>query len=484
MAGLGDLKGLGSALPDGGKKKADPEADGDDDENDPDVRAPPNRPRRDDFDAREASRERPPVGQISSPRVPTSQDRAAFPLAHDLPPLSLFRPQFAKGVDQAEVMKALSQLGGNAGLIGALQSKLDGLVGLSSGFVESLHYQVRARVDALRNIQQSHDELREKFLEEKRALEEKYRGLYAPLYAERASIVKGEVDVDAGAPDDGEVADEEAPKGIPDFWLCALRNHEAIAEQITEKDEEALKYLVDVTCKPLEPVAPEEPEEEEEEEARGFTIDFHFEQPNPFFTNAVLSKSYHMVDEEDPILEFSEGTEIDWLPGKNLCVKVLRKKPKKGVKNAKPITKTERCESFFNFFPPGDSRTTPTSTRRRSNSSRTPWRWTTRSAPSSRRRSSPTPCPGSPARRTRVTTQRATAITTTKRTRRTTRTRASTRRTTTTRTRTTKRRRRERRGRPRATTGRNPGVQAAVRISEEIERSEAREREYTRRYSR
>jgi len=41
MAGLGDMKGLGSALPDGGKKKADPEADGDDDENDPDVRAPP-----------------------------------------------------------------------------------------------------------------------------------------------------------------------------------------------------------------------------------------------------------------------------------------------------------------------------------------------------------------------------------------------------------------------------------------------------------
>ena len=277
-----------------------------------------------------------------------------FPsLTISLPP-SLFRPQFAKGVDQAEVMKALSQLGGNAGLIGALQSKLDGLVGLSSGFVESLHYQVRARVDALRNIQQSHDELREKFLEEKRALEEKYRGLYAPLYAERASIVKGEVDVDAGAPGEGEVADEseEMPKGIPDFWLCALRNHEAIAEQITEKDEEALKYLVDVTCKPLEPVAPEEPEEEEEEEARGFTIDFHFEQPNPFFTNAVLSKSYHMVDEEDPILEFSEGTEIDWLPGKNLCVKVLRKKPKKGVKNAKPITKTERCESFFNFFSP------------------------------------------------------------------------------------------------------------------------------------
>ena len=32
--------------------------------------------------------------------------------------------------------------------------------------------------------------------------------------------------------------------------------------------------------------------------------------------------------------------------------KVLKKKPKKGSKNAKPITKTENCESFFNFFNP------------------------------------------------------------------------------------------------------------------------------------
>ena len=45
-------------------------------------------------------------------------------------------------------------------------------------------------------------------------------------------------------------------------------------------------------------------------------------------------------------------TEIEWLPGKCLTQKVLKKKPKKGSKNAKPITKTEDCESFFNFFNP------------------------------------------------------------------------------------------------------------------------------------
>lgn len=32
--------------------------------------------------------------------------------------------------------------------------------------------------------------------------------------------------------------------------------------------------------------------------------------------------------------------------------KILKKKPKKGSKSAKPITKTENCESFFNFFKP------------------------------------------------------------------------------------------------------------------------------------
>eukprot|EP00976_Prorocentrum_cordatum_P023144 472104-Prorocentrum_minimum.AAC.2 len=58
------------------------------------------------------------------------------------------------------------------------------------------------------------------------------------------------------------------------------------------------------------------------------------------------------MDEDDPILEKAEGTEIKWKAGKNVTVKVMKKKPKKGGKNAKPITKTEPCESFFNFFSP------------------------------------------------------------------------------------------------------------------------------------
>jgi nucleosome assembly protein 1-like 1 len=30
----------------------------------------------------------------------------------------------------------------------------------------------------------------------------------------------------------------------------------------------------------------------------------------------------------------------------------MKKKPRKGSKNTKPMTKTEDCESFFNFFSP------------------------------------------------------------------------------------------------------------------------------------
>lgn len=32
--------------------------------------------------------------------------------------------------------------------------------------------------------------------------------------------------------------------------------------------------------------------------------------------------------------------------------KLLKRRPRKGSKNAKPFTKTENCQSFFNFFSP------------------------------------------------------------------------------------------------------------------------------------
>nr|ACR35392.1 unknown [Zea mays] len=117
-----------------------------------------------------------------------------------------------------------------------------------------------------------------------------------------------------------------------------MKTNEVLSEEIQERDEAALKYLKDIKWSRIE-------------DPKGFKLDFFFDT-NPFIKNSVLTKTYHMVDEDDLILEKAIGTEIEWYPGKNLTQKILKKKPKKGSKNTKLITKTEDCESFFNFFDP------------------------------------------------------------------------------------------------------------------------------------
>ncbi|KAG2617870.1 hypothetical protein PVAP13_3NG258045 [Panicum virgatum] len=205
--------------------------------------------------------------------------------------------------------------------------------------LEGLDPKVRKRVEKLREIQGQHDELEAKFFEERAALEAKYQKLYEPLYSKRYEIVNGVIEVEAESA--GETPAEQKSgeeKGVPAFWLNAMKNHEILAEEIQERDEEALKYLKDIKWYRIS-------------EPKGFKLEFHFDT-NPFFKNSVLTKTYHMIDEDEPILEKAIGTDIEWYAGKCLTQKVLKKKPRKGSKNTKPITKTEDCDSFFNFFSP------------------------------------------------------------------------------------------------------------------------------------
>ena len=204
---------------------------------------------------------------------------------------------------------------------------------------------VRRRVSALEDLQEEYDELHSEYLSELAALQDKYAGLYEPVLKKRAAHIEGTVpapeateDEDADE-DEGETENDGGTVGIPDFWLCALRNHEGIAPSITEKDEGVLKYLKDITTAKLseedrekdeesdkkdsqgedggeeeEGVEEEEEEDEEEEPVRGFSLTFHF-LPNPYFKNLELKKKYFMIDEEDPILEKATGTEIEWNSG-------------------------------------------------------------------------------------------------------------------------------------------------------------------------
>lgn len=230
-----------------------------------------------------------------------------------------------------------------AGLANVLKDRLQYLAGVSSGYIESLPPKVKRRVVALQEIQKQHDEFEAKFFEERAALEAKYQKLYEPLYKKRYDIVNGVVDPpptidETPQPNATGEENETEGKGVPEFWLTALRTNDVVGEEITKRDEGALKYLKDITSSNLEGT-------------KGFKLEFYFDE-NPFFKNTVLTKTYHMVEDDEPILERAIGTEIDWFPGKNLTQKVLQKKPRKGAKNAKPLTKTEECESFFNFFDP------------------------------------------------------------------------------------------------------------------------------------
>ncbi|KAL4335626.1 hypothetical protein GQ457_07G039910 [Hibiscus cannabinus] len=230
---------------------------------------------------------------------------------------------------------------GRADLVNALKDKLQNLSRDHTDMLESLSSNVRKRVEVLREIQGQHDELEAKFFEERAALEAKYQKLYQPLYVKRYDIVNGAGEAE-GTPnetvmDQGEDKAAEE-KGVPDFWLIAMKNNEVLSEEITERDEGALKYLKDIKWYRVE-------------DPKGFKLEFYFDT-NPYFKNSVLTKTYHMIDEDEPILEKAIGTKIEWYPGKCLTQKLLKKKPKKGSKNAKQITKTEDCESFFNFFNP------------------------------------------------------------------------------------------------------------------------------------
>nr|CAB3474055.1 unnamed protein product [Digitaria exilis] len=194
-----------------------------------------------------------------------------------------------------------------AALVTSLKNKLEGLVAQHTDVLENLTPKVRKRVDVLRDIQ-------------------------------RYDIVTGVAEVDGITKGGDETLVDQKEKGVPDFWLNAMKNNEVLAEEIRKRDDEALKYLRNIKwCKTDDP--------------QGFKIEFSF-YTNPFFKNSVLTKTYHMIDGDEPILEKAVGTEIEWYPGKCLTQKVVEKKPKKGSKDTKPIIKTEDCESFFNFFNP------------------------------------------------------------------------------------------------------------------------------------
>lgn len=216
---------------------------------------------------------------------------------------------------------------------------------------------VRARVRALKNLQLQTLEIEKKYFQEVHALECKYEKLYEPLMKKRAEIVNGRHEPSGKETEFEEDLDEQSVnnnvdnsiKGIPEFWLTVFKNVDKIAATISEADEEILKHLVDVRLNMIE-------------SPMGFELEFEFE-PNNFFTNKVLKKSYKLANEIDKESPFSyegpevvdcQGTEISWKsdevnPTKSVQQKLKKNKSKGTVKK---VQEEIEEESFFNFFNP------------------------------------------------------------------------------------------------------------------------------------
>nr|XP_011470847.1 PREDICTED: nucleosome assembly protein 1;2-like isoform X2 [Fragaria vesca subsp. vesca] len=132
------------------------------------------------------------------------------------------------------------------------------------------------------------------------------------MYNERYGIVNGVVEAENSVKD-SEVVNQEvdaAEKGVPNFWLHALANHELLDAEISVPDGEALKYLTDIKWL-------------RKDDFKGFIL--------PFFQNPFLTKTYEFLDQYETILQKASGIEIEWYPGNCL---------------------TREYDSFFNFFNP------------------------------------------------------------------------------------------------------------------------------------
>ncbi|CAJ1054198.1 nucleosome assembly protein 1-like 1 isoform X3 [Xyrichtys novacula] len=280
------------------------------------------------------------------------------------------------GEDENSKARQLTvQMMQNPQILAALQERLDGLNGSPSGYMESLPKVVKRRVNALKNLQVKCAHIEAKFYEEVHELERKYAALYQPLFDKRSDIVKAayeptdeecewkadeeeeltvskqdEMKEKAKLEEEKKDEEKEDPKGIPEFWLTVFKNVDLLSDMLQEHDEPILKHLQDIKVKFSDPGQP-----------MSFTLEFHFE-PNDFFTNTVLTKTYKMRSEPDESDPFSfdgpeimscTGCTIDWTKGKNVTLKTIKKKQKhKGRGTVRTVTKTVPNDSFFNFFTP------------------------------------------------------------------------------------------------------------------------------------
>lgn len=105
---------------------------------------------------------------------------------------------------------------------------------------------------------------------------------------------------------------------IPEYWLKAFINSDILGEQVQEVDEPILKHLLKV-------------EAEKSADLTKFTVTFYFSE-NEWFSNEKISKQF---DIENTEIKKAHGDQVNWKAGKNVTVKIVKKKGKKGAAKTK-----------------------------------------------------------------------------------------------------------------------------------------------------
>lgn len=168
----------------------------------------------------------------------------------------------------------------------------------------TLPKEVMRRVNALKNIQLKMVDVETKFYEELHLLECKYAKIYDGFYQQREKIVTGEYEPneeeakfvldeepenkdgkDEKKTEEEKKAEEDPAKGIPQFWLHAMKSTDILGSAIQEHDEPILDHLRDIRVVM------------KNEKPYGYTIEFQF-APNEYFTNTVLTKNLRAHDRQ------------------------------------------------------------------------------------------------------------------------------------------------------------------------------------------
>ncbi len=228
----------------------------------------------------------------------------------------------------------------------AIQSHMAALVGRSSGYIESLPYEVRRRVGALVKLDTSIEEATHEYERDKARLILKYEKMYAKLLTKRKDIVVGKYEPtdDECLPKTGPVdEDETTTTGVPGFWSTVFTESEPILPGVEEHDEDVLHALMDVTTS-FVPA--------EGENGQGFIVTFTF-APNDVFEDKTLSVKFMYNPSDASMLHHAEGSEIHWKEGKNLtvqCVSRTQRHAKSGKQRV--VSKRVPRDSFFRIFSP------------------------------------------------------------------------------------------------------------------------------------